>query len=481
MVVSRNKMMSVFFTTTIALHVMVQEQTASAFTTPTSSTTAFTTPTRKMKSTVARNFMVPGQEHMSDLDMDSLQTSIQAAQDVLQHHLSQSSSLLLSDAAEAVADLSDAVDSAGALPDGWWGQYLSVFKSGLALIHSAVDDPLRSVGWEQTWGPSIFLFTFGVRSLLLPLSLQQAKSTEYTKALKPYQDEIKQKFKGNQDMINRATAKLFEDSGNNPLSGCLISLSQIPIFLGLYRAVNLLAKDGALNEPFLWIPSLEGPVTAPNYRGMEWLTEGWTFTAGNLPVPALGWETTLAFLVMPVVLVLGQSFTMKVMTPDTDTSSMSEDEKKQFEQTQNILKFLPLMIGYFSLQVPAGLTIYWLTSNFFTLTQSLAVRAYYKSNPPVIELPDYWDALDDQENMSAEDKRAAAAAGIATGPSFDDMLDEAKFHYVVERNPLREQSAAWERVKSGKKVIPAEFAAWVGGTSAIEKESSTLEKAPASA
>merc|ERR1712071_207223 len=221
--------------------------------------------------------------------------------------------------------------------------------------------------------------------------------------------------------------------------------------------------------------------TAPNYRGMEWLTEGWTFTAGNLPVPALGWETTLAFLVMPVVLVLGQSFTMKVMTPDTDTSSMSEDEKKQFEQTQNILKFLPLMIGYFSLQVPAGLTIYWLTSNFFTLTQSLAVRAYYKSNPPVIELPDYWDALDDQENMSAEDKRAAAAAGIATGPSFDDMLDEAKFHYVVERNPLREQSAAWERVKSGKKVIPAEFVAWVGGTSAIEKESSTLEKAPASA
>jgi hypothetical protein len=49
--------------------------------------------------------------------------------------------------------------------------------------------------------------------------------------------------------------------------------------------------------------SLEGPMTAPTYRGMEWLTQGWVDG-----VPSLGWETTLAFLIMPVLLlVLGQS------------------------------------------------------------------------------------------------------------------------------------------------------------------------------
>lgn len=406
--------------------------------------------------------VVPGHEHMFN-DLDTLQSSI----DAFRVNLNLYSSMLLADAANAAAEVAE--------DGGWWQNYLELFKSGLVNIHSTIDGPLRSAGIEQTWGPSIALFTFGVRSLLLPVSLQQSKSSEYVKALKPYQDEIKEKFKDNKDMQNRAIAKLFEDSGTNPLTGCLISLAQIPIFLGLYRSITLLAREDRLNEPFLWIPTLEGPVSPPTYRGMEWLTEGWTFPEGGIPIPSLGWEATLAFLAMPVILVLGQSLTMKTLAPDSDTATMSDEEREQFEKSQGILKFLPLLIGFFSLQVPAGLTIYWLTSNFYTLGQSLAVRAYYKANPPEIELPDYWDALDDVANMTPEERRKAAEAGIATGPTFDDMLDEAKFHYVVERKPLRENSAAWERVKNGKGEIPAELATWVNGASvAAEKEPANL-------
>lgn len=368
-----------------------------------------------------------------------------------------SSATLLADAADAAAEVVPADDG------GWWQNYLDLFKSGLMGVHNTIDGPLRSVGWTQTWGPSIFLFTAGVRSILIPISLQQSKSSEYMKALKPYQDEIKEKFKDREELANRATAKLFEDAGQNPLQGCLISFAQIPIFLGLYRSVTLLAKDGQLNEPFLWIPSLEGPVTAPAYRGMEWLTENWTPALdGGLPTPSLGWATTLAFLVMPCILVLGQSITMSILQPPVD-ENLGDEEKEQLERSQLILKVLPLMIGYFSLQVPAGLTIYWFTSNFFTLSQSLAVKAYYKANPPDIELPDYWDALDDVENMSAEDRRAAASAGINAGPKFDDLLDEAKFHYVIERQPLREGSPAWERAQAKKTPVPEEMVGWVDG------------------
>lgn len=379
------------------------------------------------------------------------------------------SSVLLSDAADAVADAVAEDDG------GLWRQWLNVFRNGLDFAHSKLDGPLRNAGFENTWGMSIFLFTASVRSLLIPLSIQQSKSTEYVKALKPYQDEIKEKFKDNEDLKNRATAKLFEDSGTNPLSGCLFSLAQIPVFLGLYRGITLLAKEGKIDEPFLWIPTLAGPVSPPTYRGLEWLTEGWTFPEGSIPVPQLGWETTLAFLVMPVVLVLGQKLTMTVLSPDSDTSKMSDEEREQFERSQGILKFLPLLIGFFSLQVPAGLTIYWFTSNFFTLSQSLAVRQYYKANPPKIELPDYWDALENMEEMTPEEKRKAAKAGIATGPKFEDLIDEAKFHFVVERNPLRENSKAWERVTSSgdKRVIPTEMEAWVNGGNVVEAE--TLE------
>lgn len=280
-------------------------------------------------------------------------------------------------------------------------------------------------------------------------------------------------------MQNRALAKLFEDAGTNPLSGCLVSLAQLPIFLALYRSVTLLAKDDAINEPFLWIPSLEGPVSAPTYRGMEWLTEGWKFADGSIPTPSLGWETTLAYLIMPVLLVVGQSLTMNVLTPPPDTSNQTPEEKEQLESSQRILKFLPLLIGFFSIQVPAGLTIYWFTSNLFTVSQSLIIRKYYELNPPKIELPDYWDALgSDEEFMSPEDKRKAAQAGLATGPSFEDMIDEARFHFIVDRSPIRESSEAWQRVKaSSSHEIMDEMAVWASEPNNGEtKESSLAEE-----
>ena len=235
------------------------------------------------------------------------------------------------------------------------------------------------------------------------------------KALKPYMNEIKEKFKDNQDMQNRYTAKLFEDAKQNPLAGCLVSLAQLPIFLGLYRGVRLLAIAGEIDEPFLWIPSLQGPVGPPDFRGLDWLTSG-----------SMGWEGTVPYLIMPVLLVVGQALTMQALQPGMD-ESMSSEEKEKMDQTQGILKFLPLLIGFFSLQVPAGLTIYWFTSNLYTLTQSLAVRQYYVANPPKIELPDYWDALEDSEKMSPEERRKAAEAGLQTGPTFEDLKDGMMF------------------------------------------------------
>ena len=304
-----------------------------------------------------------------------------------------------------------------------------------------------------------------VRSALIPLSLQQSKSSEYVKALKPKMDEIKEKFKDNKDMQNRAIAKLYEDANQNPLAGCFVSLAQLPIFLGLYRGIRLLAVEGKLEEPFLWIPSLQGPVTAESdYRGLDWLTQGWSMVDGSLS-PSLGWETTIAFLIMPVILVLGQSLSMSVLAPPVD-ENMPEEEKEQFEKTQRILKFLPLLIGFFSLQVPAGLTIYWFTSNLFTVTQSLVVRKYYELNPPSIELPDYWEALDDVANMSADEKRQAAEAGLAVGPKYADLLQEAKFHVVVDRQErLRKDTSS-----SSSGSIPPELQSWVGSTSTVEAE-----------
>eukprot|EP00581_Thalassiosira_minuscula_P018974 CAMPEP_0183722972 /NCGR_PEP_ID=MMETSP0737-20130205/14747_1 /TAXON_ID=385413 /ORGANISM="Thalassiosira miniscula, Strain CCMP1093" /LENGTH=466 /DNA_ID=CAMNT_0025953221 /DNA_START=160 /DNA_END=1560 /DNA_ORIENTATION=+ len=420
------------------------------------------------RSRTAARMVTPGMEELHNLH--HLSTMITPHNDMLAQ-----TSTWIADSAAAVADAIDvtasaditaaAADVADAAADAaddssLWESYIQLYKNGLAFVHdNIVDEPLRNAGFTETWGPSIFLFTAAVRALLIPFSISQNKSSEYMKALKPYQKKIKEKY-ADENMQNRAISKLYEDAKQNPLAGCITSFAQIPIFLGLYRSVTRLAAEGRLDESFLWIPSLEGPVSAENnYRGMEWLTQGWV--DGH---PSMGWEATLPFLVMPVVLVLMQSFTMKVLQPPPDESA-TEEEREQLESTQRILKFLPLMIGFFSLQVPAGLTIYWFTSNLFTVSQSLIIRGYYKANPPEIELPDYWDALDKGDEMTADEKREAAMAGLSTGPTFDQLMDEAKFHYVVKRDPLRANSEAWTRAvaaNGSSSSIPEEMKSWVG-------------------
>jgi YidC/Oxa1 family membrane protein insertase len=387
-------------------------------------------------------------------------------------HALQVHSAFLESSYRLLADAAVAEEDPGWFKTGW-SNYLSLFKGALTTLHSTIDGPLKSVGMENTWGPSIALFTFCARSVLIPFSIQQTKSAEYMKVLKPYISEISERFKDNEDAKNRAIGKLYEDADQNPLAGCFTSLAQLPIFLGLYRGVRLLAQEGSLDESFLWIPSLQGPVSPPDYRGLDWLTLGWTSSADGFPTPSMGWETTLAYLAMPLTLVVLQSITLKALQPPVD-ENMGQEEKEQMEKSTGFLKFLPLLIGFFSLQVPAGLTIYWFTSNIFTLSQSLAVRAYFAANPPKIELPEYWDsALEkrDFKDMTPEERRKASEAGIRVGPTFQDMMDEAKFHCVVERLPLRQDSLAWKRLQEGNAdaLVPPELEDWVAAeTSAAQ-------------
>jgi YidC/Oxa1 family membrane protein insertase len=110
---------------------------------------------------------------------------------------------------------------------------------------------------------------------------------------------------------------------------------------------------GLFTEGFFWIPSLGGPTTIAARQsgsGVSWL---FPFVDGH---PPLGWYDTAAYLVLPVLLVVSQYVSMELMKPP-----QTEDPNQK--NTLLVLKFLPLMIGYFSLSVPSGLSIYWLVSH----------------------------------------------------------------------------------------------------------------------
>ena len=82
--------------------------------------------------------------------------------------------------------------------------------------------------------------------------------------------------------------------------------------------------------------------------------------------PSLGWEATAAFLVLPVFLVISQYVSMQIMQP--------QNKDPQQESANFVLKLLPLMIGWFSLNVPAALCIYWVANNIITTATTVLIR-----------------------------------------------------------------------------------------------------------
>jgi YidC/Oxa1 family membrane protein insertase len=90
----------------------------------------------------------------------------------------------------------------------------------------------------------------------------------------------------------------------------------------------------------------------------------------------MGWDNTLAFLILPAFLVVSQFVSMELMQP-------KPVEGQPAPQNNLVLKVLPLMIGWFALNVPAALSVYWVTNNIITTATSVFIRNSLKSMEPI--------------------------------------------------------------------------------------------------
>lgn len=227
-----------------------------------------------------------------------------------------------------------------------------------------IDDGLAKAGIPYSYGFAIILITVAVKLATYPLSKKQVESTLSMQSLQPRIKDLQAKFANDPERLQVETAKMYQTAGVNPLAGCLPTLATIPVFIGLYRALSNVADEGLLTEGFFWIPSLAGPTKLNG--GLGWLS----LTDGG--APPLGWHDTISYLVLPVLLVVSQFFSQKVISPQQQSTDPAQ------QQTQNILKFIPLMIGWFSLNVPSGLTLYWFTNNLITTAQQVYLRKKFQ-------------------------------------------------------------------------------------------------------
>jgi len=241
------------------------------------------------------------------------------------------------------------VDVTAVAPEGLW-QTLAVWPLAKTLIW--MYDALNGLNIPYAWGFAIILFTVIIKAVTFPLTMTQLKGMQAQKDLQPKLKELQKKYGKDREKISQEQMKLYKDAGVNPLSGCLPLVVQMPVLFGLYSA--LVALGGTLvNAHFFWIPDLGFPAYS---LGLSWIPEN--FNAGNYGLLA-------AYLVLPALLMVSQ-FVMQRMTNASSTPDPSDTQGNMMRQMGLMMS---LMFGFFTLQVPAGLSLYWVTSNLLQLAQ----------------------------------------------------------------------------------------------------------------
>lgn len=359
------------------------------------------------------------------LHLDAAVSAGTAAHNLL-FSLGDATAAVTSAAADAVAAGADATAAVATESDGgWFAGLANILESFLKVLEQG----LVGLNVPYAYGFSIILLTLIIKVATFPLTKKQVESTMAMQNLSPKLKTIQTKYAGDQERIQLETARLYKQAGVNPLAGCLPTLATLPVFIGLYQALSNVAKEGVLTEGFFWIPSLAGPVSLAERdggSGISWLVP---FIDGT---PPLGWADTAAYLVLPVLLVVSQFYSMQIMQPP-----QSDDPAQK--NTQLILKFLPLMIGWFSLTVPSGLSLYWMTNNILSTGQTVYLRKMGGAQPVVAagvtEIIDVGQA-----------KRSTVVSEVATEEDKDKARGE-RFRKLKEtENSRRSAKRAAEEV-----------------------------------
>ncbi|CAM6063852.1 unnamed protein product [Sphagnum tenellum] len=315
------------------------------------------------------------------------------------------------------------------------GDWLSGVTGSLEVALMFLKDGLTKLRVPYAYGFAIILLTFLVKAATYPLTKSQVESTLAMQNLNPKIKAIQQRYQGDQERIQLETARLYKQAGVNPLAGCLPTLATLPVWIGLYRALSNVANDGLLTEGFFWIPSLAGPTTIAsrqNGSGVSWL---FPFVEG---APPLGWGDTVAYLVLPVLLIGSQYVSMQLMQPPQSADPSQKN-------TQLILKFLPLMIGYFSLSVPSGLSLYWLTNNILSTAQQVYLRQLGGAQPVVDKDGGGIISAGQAKRSSLPSATTATASEVAKdrrGERFRQLKEEEARKKEARRRAAEEASKA---------------------------------------
>ncbi|HMS72537.1 MAG TPA: YidC/Oxa1 family membrane protein insertase [Baekduia sp.] len=250
---------------------------------------------------------------------------------------------------------------------------VDLFEKVLVHIHS----------WTGvSWGAAIILLTILIRAALLPLAVKQFRSMRQLQIHAPELKKIQEKYKDDPQRRNQETMKFYQENKVNPFASCLPLLAQLPVFLSLFYMLRTDLRHDIC-------PDINpAGISNPKPCGAGGDAAFWF-------IPDITDKATGGVLITLILLYVGSQLlsSLLMMTPTIDKTQ------------RTVMLALPVVFVPFVIGFPAGLMLYWITTNFWTIGQQQFLKRVIGRNDPVPPPPD-----PDAEPSGWFGKFAAAAA-----------------------------------------------------------------------
>ncbi|GAA3762214.1 YidC/Oxa1 family membrane protein insertase [Spinactinospora alkalitolerans] len=243
----------------------------------------------------------------------------------------------------------------------------------LIWIHSGLSTFLDPDS-GMAWGLSIVTLTVLMRLLMVPLFVKQMHTQRKMQDIQPQMMKLRERYKNDKQRQQQEMMKLYQESGTNPVMGCLPLLLQMPVFFALFSVLRSVAEGNAqygftaeLADSARSALVFHAPIAAQ-------------FTSSATELEQFGADPIMAKIVIAIACVIMGATTFLTMRQSMRRSSaqMAQMPENPMMQSQKIMMYLAPAFGLFGLGMPIGVLIYWVSSNVWTMGQQ---HFLYKKHP----------------------------------------------------------------------------------------------------
>ena len=213
-------------------------------------------------------------------------------------------------------------------------------------------------------GIIVIIFTTIIKFILLPLSIKASKSQIEMKSIEKDLQIIKDTYKDNKEELSKKTIEYYKEKGINPFAGILILLIQLPIIIGLYQ---VFLKSGLPEVKTAWLYSF---VTIPTNINMMFIN-----------LINISQKSILLAIIAGLTTYFQISLANTTQTQPSG-SGMQQDIAKAMAVQMKY--FFPIVVTFISYSISGALSLYWITSNVFSIVQEMYIKKKYHQAPPVV-------------------------------------------------------------------------------------------------